>query len=81
MISISNCCTLFLTTFIVPPVSCVQGVSVEVDCWNKEEVAEVYWQEAGLGRDKNGVGVELLNDEMQCVHFGCGVELNRFFTI
>ena len=52
-----------------------------MDCWNKEEVAEVYWQEAGLGRDKNGVGVELLNDEMQCVHFGCGVELNRFFTI
>jgi len=27
------------------------------------------------------VGVELLNDEVQCVHFGCGVELNRFFTI
>ena len=42
--------------------------------------AAVYWQEAGLGRDENGVGVELLNDEMQCVDFGCGcgVELNRF---
>ena len=52
-----------------------------MDCWNKEEVAEVYWQEAGLGSDENGVGVKLLNDEVQCVHFGCGVELNRFFTI
>ena len=42
--------------------------------------AAVYWQEAGLGRDENGVGVKLLNDEMQCVDFGCGcgVELNRF---
>ena len=43
--------------------------------------AAVYWQEAGLGRDEYGVGVEVLNDEMQCVHFGCGVELNHFFTI
>ena len=43
--------------------------------------AAVYWQEAGLGRDENGVGVELLYDEVQCVHFGCGMELNRFFAI
>ena len=37
--------------------------------------------QADLVSDENGVGVELLNDEVQCVHFGCGVELNRFFTI
>ena len=41
----------------------------------------VYWQEAGLGSDENGVSVELLNDEVQRVHFGWGVELNRFCTI
>jgi hypothetical protein len=42
--------------------------------------AVVYWQEAGLGSDENGVGVELLNDEVQCIHFGLGVELNRLFN-
>ena len=49
--------------------------------WNGGLFVAVCSQQGGLGSDENGVGVKLLNDEVQCVHFGCGVELNRFFTI